>query len=251
MSGRDKEYYSIQSVENALRILEAIGDAGGEIRIAQLSATLGMAKGKVFRLLATFEAMGYVEQARTGKYRLGLPAYAMGQKLLSGMDLLQEARPFMAQLAREFDEAVYLAVPEGQDVLLLDMVNTTRKVAIISLLGSCRRLDQAAAGKVILAYQNGQGDAEAELAVDELSRIRRQGVCRDRDALGEGIASLAVPLLQEQEVACGSLCLVLPEFRLAEDQLHTHFIPRMQKAGALLSRRLGYIGRPQLSAVHA
>ncbi len=251
MSGREKESYSIQSVENALRILEAIGDAGGEVRIAQLSAKLGMAKGKVFRLLATFEAMGYVEQASTGKYRLGLPAFAMGQKFISGMELLQEARPVMEELARELDEAVYLAVPEGRDVLLLDMVNTTQKVAIISLLGTCCGLDQAAAGKVILAFQKGQGKTTPGLAKDELSMIRRQGVCWDRNALGEGIASLAVPLLQEQEIACGSLCLVLPEFRLAEEQLYGHFIPRMQKAGATLSKRLGHIGIPQLSAFHA
>ena len=65
MPSRDKDSYSIQSVENALDVLEALCDEDGEVRISRLSEKLKMNKTSVFRLLATFEGRGYVEKEET------------------------------------------------------------------------------------------------------------------------------------------------------------------------------------------
>ena len=83
MPSRDKESYSIQAVENALDVLEALSEIDDDVRISQLSEKLAMNKTSVFRLLATFENRGYVErEEQSGKYRLGLSAYEIGQKFL-------------------------------------------------------------------------------------------------------------------------------------------------------------------------
>ena len=111
MPSRDKESYSIQAVENALDVLEALSEIDDDVRISQLSEKLAMNKTSVFRLLATFENRGYVErEERSGKYRLGLSAYEIGQKFLSRMGLLRHARPVAERLARGCNEAVYIAV---------------------------------------------------------------------------------------------------------------------------------------------
>ena len=100
MPSRDKESYSIQAVENALDVLEALSEIDDDVRISQLSEKLAMNKTSVFRLLATFENRGYVErEERSGKYRLGLSAYEIGQKFLSRMGLLRHARPVVERLA--------------------------------------------------------------------------------------------------------------------------------------------------------
>ena len=96
MPSRDKESYSIQAVENALDVLEALSEGEDEVRISQLSEKLSMNKTSVFRLLATFESRGYVEkEPDSGKYRLGLSSYEIAQKLLAKMGLLRQARPVM------------------------------------------------------------------------------------------------------------------------------------------------------------
>ncbi len=102
MPQRQKESYSIQSVANALDVLEALCDEGDEVRISQLSEKLGMNKTSIFRLLATFENRGYVEkEQKSGKYRLGLTAYEMSQKMLTKMDLLRKAKPVIEKLKDE------------------------------------------------------------------------------------------------------------------------------------------------------
>ena len=60
-AAKPKSDYSIQTVTNALRLLEAF-DHEDELGVAELSRTLALHKNNVFRLLATLEQAGYIEQ---------------------------------------------------------------------------------------------------------------------------------------------------------------------------------------------
>ncbi len=258
MPSRGKDSYSIQSVDNALDVLEALCEEGDEVRISRLSEKLGMNKTSVFRLLATFENRGYVEREKgTGKYRLGLSAYEMGQKFLSRMTLLRKARPVMEKLVRECDEAVYLTVRRDSEVLFLDQVDTPQQVKIVSLVGKRYPLEGVAAGKIILANtpiqdadagrKPAQGSGEKPLTDKDLQKIHQRGACTDRGQLGEGIASLAVPLFVSGGEIAGSLCMVGPEFRMTPEKIETEMLPTLREAGEIVSSKLGFL-RPHLGS---
>ncbi|RME33170.1 MAG: IclR family transcriptional regulator [Deltaproteobacteria bacterium] len=239
MAPRGRESYSIQSVENALDVLEALSEEEGEVRISRLSQRLGMNKTSVFRLMATFESRGYVEREDgSSRYRLGLSAYEVAQKLLSRMDLLRKARPVMEKLVRETHEAVYLTICREGDVLFFDMVDTTHQVKIVSLVGRRYPQGQTAAGRIQLAFDpTGNADNDPELA-----RIHAQGYCLDSNTLGDGVTSLAVPLLGRGGRVVGSLCLVAPDFRVSSDLVEQTLAPRLTEAGGIISSKLGYVG---------
>lgn len=247
MPRRQKDSYSIQSVDNALDVLEALCDEGEEVRISQLSERLGMNKTSIFRLLATFENRGYVEkEQRSGKYKLGLSAYEIGQKFLSRMGLLRKAKPVMEKLARSCNEAIYLAVPSEKEILLLDMVDTTQQVKIIPLLGNRYPITGISAGRVILAHSEARRAlcSLEELAALEadLTRIHERGGCSDQGSFGEGIASLAAPLIDAQGNVPGALCMVGPEFRLTGEKVEKDLLPKLIDAGVVISSKLGYVG---------
>jgi DNA-binding IclR family transcriptional regulator len=242
---RGKDSYSIQSVDNALDVLEALCDEGDEVRISRLSERLGMNKMSVFRHLATFENRGYVEKEEgSDRYRLGLSAYEIGQKFLSRMGLLRKARPVMNRMVRECDEAAYIAVRRGSDVLLLDMVDTSQQVKIISLVGKRYPIEIPAAGRVLLAFAPAGGEIAAgkpDMA-ETLATIRRQGFCLDQGAMGDGIASAAVPLFGGGGKIQGALCFVGPDFRLPREKIEIELLPRLQESGNIISSKLGYFG---------
>lgn len=247
MPSRGKDSYSIQSVENALDLLEALCEESDEFRISHLSEKLSMNKTSVFRLLATFEKRGYVEREEgSGKYRLGLSAYEMGQKFLSRMALLRKARPVMEQLVRQCNEAAYLVVRRNDDTLLLDMVDNAQQVKIVSLVGRRFPLPSTAAGRVFLAFDgapdgNGRLSAAAPPAVD-LVAIRQQGICIDRHGVGEGIACTAVPLFNGSGELAGVLALLGPDFRMQVERIEEELLPQLKVAGEIISSKLGYLG---------
>ena len=135
---RSKSAYSLNAVAHTLEFLEALceEDATEGIRLSRLGARLGLAKSNVYRLLMTFEDWGFVErEPASGRFRLGLSAYEMGQKVLLRMSLRQKVRPVMEELARECNETVYLAVRRDGEYLLLDMAECSQRVQAISQIG--------------------------------------------------------------------------------------------------------------------
>jgi len=235
LPSREKDSYSIQSVENALDVLEALCDEDGEVRISRLSEKLHMNKTSVFRLLATFEGRGYVEKEEvSGKYRLGLTAYEVGQKLLSRMELLKQARPVMERLVRDCNEAAYITVRRGDEILFLDMVDTAQKVKIVSLVGKRFPLDASAAGRIILAFSR-QPRPGVEYLTGEYETIRQRGYDIDDGMLGEDIASIACPLFCTGGSLNGALCIVGPAFRIKMETL----LPKIQEASSTISSKLG------------
>lgn len=214
--------YSSKSVKNTLAVLQIFSEAEDEIPISTLSEKLGMSKLSVFRLLATIEQCGYVEKSKkTGKYRLGLSAYEMGQKFLSREELLKKAKPVMKRLARLCNEAVYLAVPREDEVLMIDLADTLQNIGTASLVGNSYPLLQTAAGKA----------------------IQEMNTSIDVDGLGIGSASVAVPLLGANEKAVGSLCIVGPAFRFTVDRINCELLPFVKDASGVISSMLGYYGK--------
>ena len=59
---KDKAGYIIKTVLNSLELLEAFKGEKPELGVSELSKILKLHKNKIFRLLATLEYMGYIEQ---------------------------------------------------------------------------------------------------------------------------------------------------------------------------------------------
>ncbi|ALC15112.1 transcriptional regulator, IclR family [Desulfuromonas soudanensis] len=235
MEHRAKESYAIQSVDNALSLLEAMGDERGDFALTDLSTRLGLNKSSVFRLLATFEGRGYVETVEESKtYRLASSAFEIGRKLLLRNDLLQQARPVMERLARECGESIYLAVRRGGEVLFLHMVDSGQKVTVMSLVGHRYPLEGNAPGRLFLAL------GRESLSGDGLEVIRRQGYAVDRDGLGVGIDALAAPLGGVAGDLSGALCLIAPAFRLGDERLEKELLERLVAGGRMVEARLGW-----------
>jgi DNA-binding IclR family transcriptional regulator len=237
-------------VENALALLEVLSEEGGDFSLSHLSDRLGIKKASVFRLLATFESRGYVERRQgSRKYRLGLAAYEIGQKFLSRMDLLSKARPVMEQLARECSEDVYLVVRHQEEALFLDMVPGLQKVKIVSLVARRFPLATAAAGKVFLAFGNGNGtgatgasrEAPEDAAAATFATIRQGGCWVGQHDGEEGIDCAAVPLFDDSRSLAGVLAIVGPGFRLSREKLDGQILPVLRAAGLTISSKLGYL----------
>lgn len=206
-----------------------------------------MTKMSLFRYLATFENRGYVEKVKNShKYRLGLSAYEIGQKFLSRMGLLRKAKPVIEQLARQCNEALYLVVARGKDILLLDMVDTTHQVRIIPLVGLRYPMTRTSAGRAMLAFgsQHRANCSQEEVSgmEEELSGIVKIGGDYECGGFGEGIASLAVPLIDGQGNVPGSLCMVGPEFRFTEQRVKESLLPDLIESGVIVSSKLGHVG---------
>src|ERR1051325_2092290 len=99
MVRREKTNYVIQSVSHALDVLEQFRGEANELGVTELSKRLKLHKNNVFRLLATLESRGYIDQNRaTENYRLGIRCLQLGRSYVEPMGLLPQARLTMTDL---------------------------------------------------------------------------------------------------------------------------------------------------------
>lgn len=249
---RNKADYAVHSVENALDLLDAICDEGGEARVSQLSQRLGMSKASVFRLLATFENRGFVERSDDSlKYRLGLSACEMGQKILARMGVLRKARPTMDRLARLCNESVYYVVRRNDYLLMLDMVDSVQQVKIVALVGQRFPLATTAAGRIFLAFDGSAGDSgkkrndaasAATMTPLEREAVRNCGFSIDEHGFGEGVTCLAVPLFNGKGDVAAALAVLGPSYRMSGERIDHEILQPLREAGGAISAGLGYLG---------
>src|SRR5437899_5522637 len=118
---REKSNYVIQSVSHSLDVLEQFFGEADELGVTELSKRLKLHKNNVFRLLATLEARGYIEQNKaTENYRLSVRCLRLGQRFVLQIGLLRQARPVMHQLAKSSHETAFIAVMRSGTVVPLD-----------------------------------------------------------------------------------------------------------------------------------
>ncbi len=259
MVRREKSNYMIQSVSHALDVVEQFHGNIGEIGVTELSKRLKLHKNNVFRLLATLEARGYIEQNRvTENYRLGLRCLQLGQTYVRQMGFLVQAKSTLQELVKSAKESVFVAVRKGLAVVPLDFVESQNAVRVISFLGMILPLHCTAAGKIHLAFESEEGLSQnlpdkldrytdktiidRDLLVEQLKEVAGVGYATEQGEFMEEVMSVAVPIRDHTRSLVGSLSITGPAHRLTSEKIQKEFIPLILKGGSDLSGRLGYNG---------
>ena len=254
---REKTNYIIQSVSHALDVLEEFAGDQEELGVTELSKRLKLHKNNVFRLLATLESRGYIEQNKTNEsYHLGIRCLQIGRNFLTQMGLLKQAQPIIQGLADTTGETAFVAVLRRTHVIQVAVVETERPVRLTAGIGDALPLHCSAAGKVHLAHippaelqENYLGDMPAHTektltdpvqVQEHLRQVASNGYALE---VGEHIAdvnAVAVPVRDYTRNVVSSLTIAGPAHRVTTERIEQELIPLMQRAGRELSGRIGF-----------
>ncbi|MGY1856159.1 IclR family transcriptional regulator [Modestobacter sp. SYSU DS0290] len=171
---------SVQAVERAAAILQAIAGAGGRVGVTELAAAVGLPKTTTHGLLRTLLAVGFVEQdADTGRYGLGAGVLGLGTHRPDVNELRSRASNWTDSLAARSGCAVRLGTLAGSGVLVVHHVFRPDDSAQELEVGCRLPVHATALGKVLLA---GRPGAPALPAGTELTRFTT-ATCTDPAAL--------------------------------------------------------------------
>ena len=116
---------SIQAVQKTFEVLEILSEQTSSVPLNILADHLQLSRNKVYRVLSTMCQQGIIERdSVSGKYSLGVGAFALAQKMIKRTSMIQFAHPVLEKLAHDHDEAVYYTVLQGEEVVFVDMVDS-------------------------------------------------------------------------------------------------------------------------------
>lgn len=260
MTAKPKSDYTIQTVSNALHMLEAF-HGEDELGVSELSRRLRLHKNNVFRLLATLEDHGYIEQSSDNdQYRLGVRCLELGRSFSGDHELLRRGRPIIQGLAKEVGETTHLAVLRDQEIVHLDGVQSNQMLLTSLRIGERLPVHCTALGKVLLAC----GDVEVQKALgrrvqggsaleartlatvvdlqklfDQLRTVSGQGFAVDLGECEVGLHCVAAPVRDGSGRTIAALSVSGPALRLSPDESHAQVAARVVSAANQLSAELG------------
>jgi IclR family transcriptional regulator, pca regulon regulatory protein len=256
---RDPSYS--QSLERGLAILGCFTAERPVLGISDIAEQLGISRTSIHRYAITLRALGYLEQAPSRKYRLGLRVTDLGLSVVNATPLREHSHHYLEDLRRDTSYTVSLAMLDGTDILYVDRARSFRSgQANIDLgigLGSRLPAYCTSAGKVLLAYLP---DHERDMRVSELQlarrapntitsksalraeleQVREEGFAVNDEELAEELISVAVPVRDSSGEVIAALNLAAHTSMISLTSLVDALLPHLVATADRISARLGY-----------
>jgi DNA-binding IclR family transcriptional regulator len=119
----------VKTVEKALKILETIADKPKSF--FELIETMNSNKATIHRFVTTLEQQGYIFKNQDDRYQLTHKVHSLGKKGIEQYNLLEIAKPFLAELANETNESAVISSFANDSVYYLDKFESPSALRIV------------------------------------------------------------------------------------------------------------------------
>ncbi|MCE7006347.1 IclR family transcriptional regulator [Kibdelosporangium philippinense] len=223
----------------ALRVLDEVAQLQ-PVGVTTIAERMQMPKSSAQRALKALEASGWIRQTGPGKGKgkgwvLTTKAIDIAQRVAADVGVREVARDILTELRDATGESVHLVIREGNEVVIIDVVETVNPTRIYIPLGTRSPLHATATGKALLAHM--EEPLRSEILASGLPRltdstitdpahldaelrgIRVDGKCAVvKGELREDIGSIARPVFSRSGMVVCAISVFVPMYRFPADE---------------------------------
>jgi DNA-binding IclR family transcriptional regulator len=219
-----------QAIDRAAQLLVRVVESSRPPSVGELAERAGLPKSTTSRLVSALERQGLVQRlGERGRVTAG-PVLLRYANRDGSATLVELAAPSLHRLADASGETINLAVPGVDGVEHLAQEDTAHFVGVTDWVGRKVPFEQAANGKVFLAFNT---------ETMALADVRARGYATSIDELEVGLTALAAPVLGPEGDAVAALSISGPTARLTADRI-AQLAPLLVEEARRLARRLGH-----------
>ncbi|MET0277508.1 MAG: IclR family transcriptional regulator [Pseudorhodoplanes sp.] len=229
---------SIQSVDRALSLLEALAEAGGEASLTDLSRRTCLNVSTCHHLLSTLVNWGYVAKVPGRRsYALGARVLYLGHACLRQVDLPRKAQVHIDRINHITGETVHLAVLQADTIVTLVKREARHAVRVdTGMVGRSDAPHATATGKAMIAWlpedqmrrmlqPHGMKKftdntiVDFDVLIEELRHVRRNGVAIDREEFQPGVICVGSAIRDHSGAVVGAISASAPAMRATDEHL--------------------------------
>lgn len=252
----DNGEVGVGAVSRLFAVLRSLGDTveGGE-RVTQLAQRIGLSQPTTHRLLRSLMDEGMVEQdARSKRYRLSLEFFALAARAGNTGNLRDLVRPAMLRLSASLGDSLFLLARSGFDAICLD--RSEGPFPIRTFTGDIGGRVALGVGQGSLAILAFLPEEERDTVIQynlprlkdfhlydevflrsEVQNVRALGYAGRNTGVLQGMAGVAVPILDRDGRAVAALSVATVSDRLGPDRLPT-VVDMLKREAALIGPRI-------------
>jgi len=256
----------VQSLERGLAVIRAFDEHNPELTLSDVARSTGLTRAAARRFLLTLEDLGYVRS--DGRwFTLSPRILDLGYAYLSSLSLTEVAEPHLERLVAEVHESSSVSVLDGEDVVYVARVPTSRIMTVSINVGTRFPAYATSMGRVLLS---GMPDDELEAYLDrvelrplsprtltsrdalraELAKVRSQGWALVDQELEEGLRSIAAPIRDRNGRTVAAVNLSAHVTRMSIEHGRRKLVPQLLATAERIEAdlRVAQAGRPRRSA---
>jgi len=252
---KDKPVEVVQSLVKGLAVIQAFNKQQPKMTLSEVASATGFSRAASRRFLQTLVVEGYAKQE--GKlFSLTAKILNLGFSYLSTQDIWQYGKPLMQQLVEQLNESCSAAVLEGDDVIYVARVATTKRIMSISLnVGTRLPAFATSLGRVLLAelsdfeldkfLSNCEMQQHTDYTITDksllkakIAQVKQQGYCIVEQELELGLTSISVPVTDGMDNVVAALSISTHVSQTQTQELLTTILPALQVCADKIA--LGY-----------
>lgn len=247
----------VQTLERSLDVLEVLAQSEEPLGVTEIGSRISLHKSTVHRILQTLCYRGYVEKEKErDRYHLGIKIVELGIRFFNDLEIRKVAAPFLARLAKSFDEVVHLVLSDDSEVVYIDKRESSQVVSMRSKVGRRAPMHCTAVGKAILSTMPEEEVLQIMKAkgmprftpntitdptelLNELKEIRQTKISVEQEENEIGIVCLGTPLFDYSGRAIAAISVSAPASRIREKGIE-RIGEELRRAGEEISAQMGF-----------
>lgn len=228
-----------QSVRRAIAVLRLVAAGQDQgVRLTDVATLAGLTLPTARRLLKVLMDETAVEQdPATRRYRIGNEITLLGLARTGGVSIRAIAEPYLAGLAADAGDTVFLSVRHGTDSVCIGRYLGSHPIQVLSIqVGARRPLGASVSGIILLAGMT-EADAAAITRANqkrleglgrsvksvfaEVAAARRNGFVYAPRGVMSGTSAVAVPVLDPSQQVVAAISIAMLAERLPRERVRT------------------------------
>lgn len=254
----EKESLSSTTLTKSLMLMEALAEAGSPIGLSELVRKVGIPKSTCHRILSILVNERLVRfERKSHTYSTGFRFMSLAFRTWRNLDIRQAASDEMQRLGSLTDENIHLAVPDGNEIVFIDRVESHKILRLHSAIGNRASVHCTALGKSMLAAMPSERRERIVASIDflrvaedtitdptkyadELDEIRERGYALAIMEHQSDICGVAASIRDFRGEVTGAVCVSAPVFRTDREKL-IGWAPSVMEAAKRISHNLGWM----------
>lgn len=246
----------VPALARGLRILDLVAASSTPLKIAEISAELGIPRSATYELISTLRVHRVVDQTVDGAIVLGAKLFMLGSRFADSVDSDRLTSAAAAALRDQVDETIQVAVLDGRNVLYTAKAESSRQLRLVSTVGRTLPAHVTGIGKAILAelseeslnalYEGVELETYTPTSIGtlpalkrELAATRARGYAIDNSESTPDVACVAAAIRDSSGGVIAAMSISVPLSRMT-DALREQYADQVVSAADELSTQLGF-----------
>lgn len=250
---------SIQSIDRAFSIIEALSNNPRGLSLTELSKEVSLHKTTTLRILSALINNGYVSKNdELKKYILTLKCFEVGSAIVTSTNVLSVAEPYLAQLSELSGEVIHLALRDNNDIVFVYKEDSTDNfVRMGSRIGLRSPMYCTGVGKAILASLSNNEILKVwrstniirytentitsfDAFMDDVQLTRSRGYAIDNEEQEIGVRCIAAAIIDYTGNPVAAVCISASTHNMDDDRIRL-LTPALLSAANNISKFYGKV----------